>query len=392
MTDRLEIKRHPDGTRYVQPYLGTNAVTGRPLRPYHRFPDSMTDEECEAEAARWLEAIAPATGRRVSSRLDELLRIYVEDLAAQGAPANTVRSYSTLAGYAAPIGSMAVRDVKVADIDGLYTRLLKEGGRSGAGLSPDTVLALHWFLRGAFNWFALLGLVDVSPVIFARKPRHVRREAVAVMGEDLSALNAAIAAELARTDSDPASMRRHAAAFAAYLGLNMGIRAGEACAVRFSDVWADRGLLHVSGTVVEPKGGAVRQEYTKGKRSRNIHITNADISAIAAQRAFLSDALGKAGGKMPLVTSDGGFMRPSEVSRTVGGLLREAGLPEDVAFHSLRHTHASWLLAHGADVKTVSERLGHADVATTLQIYAHVMPGRDEAAAELFSKGMQEEG
>ena len=57
-----------------------------------------------------------------------------------------------------------------------------------------------------------------------------------------------------------------------------------------------------------------------------------------------------------------------------------------MTFHSLRHTHASWCLAHGVDLKTLSERLGHADEATTLRIYAHVMPGRDAAAARAFEE------
>ncbi|WP_370514697.1 site-specific integrase [Adlercreutzia sp. ZJ138] len=53
----------------------------------------------------------------------------------------------------------------------------------------------------------------------------------------------------------------------------------------------------------------------------------------------------------------------------------------DVRLHDLRHTQASLLLANGEDVVTVSKRLGHAKVSTTLDIYAHLMPGKDESAA-----------
>ena len=51
-------------------------------------------------------------------------------------------------------------------------------------------------------------------------------------------------------------------------------------------------------------------------------------------------------------------------------------------FHDLRHTHATVLLGAGVNVKVVSERLGHASVAFTLDTYAHVMPGMQESAAE----------
>ena len=61
-------------------------------------------------------------------------------------------------------------------------------------------------------------------------------------------------------------------------------------------------------------------------------------------------------------------------------------MPEGFTFHDWRHTHATWLLTHGVDLKTVSERLGHADEATTLRIYAHVLPGRDAYAASIFEQ------
>ena len=56
-------------------------------------------------------------------------------------------------------------------------------------------------------------------------------------------------------------------------------------------------------------------------------------------------------------------------------------LPPRSRFHGLRHSHASQLLAAGVNVKVVSERLGHASAAFTLDIYAHLMPGQQAPAA-----------
>ena len=55
-------------------------------------------------------------------------------------------------------------------------------------------------------------------------------------------------------------------------------------------------------------------------------------------------------------------------------------------FHDLRHTHASLMLAQGVHPKIVSERLGHSTVALTLDIYSHVLPGLQEAAAKRFEE------
>ena len=61
-------------------------------------------------------------------------------------------------------------------------------------------------------------------------------------------------------------------------------------------------------------------------------------------------------------------------------LLRRAGLP-DVRFHDLRHTCATLLLTKGVHPKIVSEMLGHSSIAITLDVYSHVIPGMQEAAA-----------
>ena len=72
--------------------------------------------------------------------------------------------------------------------------------------------------------------------------------------------------------------------------------------------------------------------------------------------------------------------------RTRGWLpaARRAGLP-GVRIHDLRHAHASWLLAGGADLKTVMERLGHTQIQTT-QRYLHTLPGADEQALAAFQR------
>ena len=70
------------------------------------------------------------------------------------------------------------------------------------------------------------------------------------------------------------------------------------------------------------------------------------------------------------------------VRRHLKPILKKAGLPESVRFYDLRHTCASILLASGENVKTVSERLGHAGIQLTLDTYAHVMPGQQEQASD----------
>jgi site-specific recombinase XerD len=64
---------------------------------------------------------------------------------------------------------------------------------------------------------------------------------------------------------------------------------------------------------------------------------------------------------------------------------KRAGLGTDVRFHDLRHTHASWILAGGADLKVVMERMGHTQLATT-QRYLHTLDDANDRALAAFRR------
>jgi integrase len=77
---------------------------------------------------------------------------------------------------------------------------------------------------------------------------------------------------------------------------------------------------------------------------------------------------------------DGGPLSPNAVSAAWADFADSIGLP-DVTFHALRHTHASQLIDQGADIVTISKRLGHAKPDITLRIYAHLFCKDDGKAA-----------
>lgn len=68
------------------------------------------------------------------------------------------------------------------------------------------------------------------------------------------------------------------------------------------------------------------------------------------------------------------------------GELIAADIMEGVGIHTFRHTHASMLIAAGTDILTVSRRLGHENIRITLDLYGHLMPGQDEAAADAMDR------
>ena len=77
-------------------------------------------------------------------------------------------------------------------------------------------------------------------------------------------------------------------------------------------------------------------------------------------------------------------MHPHSISQAFERVAHNAGLPV-IRFHDLRHTHATLLIKEGVPVKVVSERLGHATTAFTIETYQHVLPGMQADAAHLFA-------
>jgi integrase len=78
--------------------------------------------------------------------------------------------------------------------------------------------------------------------------------------------------------------------------------------------------------------------------------------------------------------------RPDVISRAWRRTVTAA--KQKATFHSLRHTHASHLIAAGLDLLTISRRLGHASPAITLAVYGHLMPQTDEKAALAIEAAM----
>lgn len=382
------LRRHRDGTFFVRPYLGTNAVTGKPLRPYRSFPGAADADQALAMANEWYATIATAVELGVAQRLGDLLMRYVE-IKPDISP-NTAKSYrSWVRSYVEPyIGDMDPDSVGPATVSGLYAVLMLSGGAKGGGVAPSTVTGLHWMLSGAWKWMVLVGACRRNPMPSVLHPSPVPAETVALSAAEFERVGEAVDRALEKAGSGRDIFERNAA-MAAYIALANGPRCGETCALRPRDIGP--GSMHLGGTVVEEPGRVWRRDTTKGRRSRNV-ATDEEVGGridehIEWQRSYLGAAASDP--DRPLLTVGDGFLRPTKVSAWFSSVRDELGLPKGVTFHTLRHTHATWLLLDGADIRTIQERLGHADVATTLRIYAHVLPGRDAVAARMFAQRLR---
>jgi integrase len=169
------------------------------------------------------------------------------------------------------------------------------------------------------------------------------------------------------------------------LAVTTGLRRGEILGLRWRDVDLQGGTLAVRPSLEQTRDGLAFKQPKTSKGRRVVALPSLALDALhqhKARQAAVKLALGPAYDDHDLVCAreDGRPWPPDGFSTAFVNLVRKAGIPP-TRFHDLRHTHATQLLRQGVHPKIVSERLGHATVGITLDVYSHVLPGMQEEAA-----------
>jgi integrase len=171
------------------------------------------------------------------------------------------------------------------------------------------------------------------------------------------------------------------------LAFHTGLRRSEILGLAWSDIDTGRRTISVRQGYHRLDNGSSETLAPKSQRSRRlVPLTSSSLEMLHEHRTGSERNAGLLGRQLqPDDFVFAGFdrepYRPDSLSAAFRRAAKRAELP-GVHFHVARHTHASLLLAAGVHPKVVSERLGHASVAFTLDTYSHVMPGLQEAAAE----------
>lgn len=223
-------------------------------------------------------------------------------------------------------------------------------GEQERGLAPATMERRLVAVKVFFAYLLNEGLVATNVAAVMRLPRQISLLPDILDEEDTNRLLESA------TGKTPLGVRNRAILELFYA---CGLRVSELTELRVDDLDADSGLVRCTG---------------KGGRQRVTPVGHSAIDWLARYLQEVRPGLGaKRGGSDPrlfLTQRGGGFTRQG-IWKLIRQHARAAGIVENVTPHTLRHSFASHLLAHGAELRLIQELLGHADIATT-QIYTHV--------------------
>ncbi len=333
---------------------------------------------------------------------------------------------STLANYTREVTTYIKPSLGAIRLDKLSTLQVQAWvrGLSDRGLAPRTVRAAAGVLNAALRYAVRLRLLPYNPMADVVLPRKQRRE-LRIPGQ---AARAALLTELRANKHWPLWC----------LLITAGLRPSEALGLKWSDLSPD-GVLTVQRTLTRLRGSWSLMDTKTASGRRRVPLPAETVEVLREHHERQAEAAERYAG----FAEDLGFifanglgqpldwnsvrqchfapaLRRAVMTCTVCGLrLREprpgtlehagpvlvgghatggdhAAAPfkelEGLTPYSLRHLHASLLLAGGVSLRTVSERLGHTDPGFTLSTYTHLVPGSSDAAAlvigeAVFGKG-----
>lgn len=168
-----------------------------------------------------------------------------------------------------------------------------------------------------------------------------------------------------------------------------GLRIGEALALTWDDLIGDR--INVNKTLVYPLNSTPYISTPKSKMSvRQVTLDAATIALLKRHRINQKEVILRyenyqpSKDKLMFHQQDGRWLRTNVVREYMKEVCKRVGLPQ-LSPHALRHSHAVHLLEAGANIKYVSERLGHASVKITADTYLHVTKKIEQDALDLYS-------
>jgi len=252
------------------------------------------------------------------------------------------------------LGTHRLGELRLADLQRFIDRMATQG------LEPATIMTSVTPLRSIFRRAAQLGVVGSNPTRGLSLPAvRSRRDRIAGPKE---------AAELL-TALEPGDRPLWATALFA------GLRRGELVALRWEDVDLATGLIRVcrGWDAIE---GEISPKTAKGKRN---------VPVPAALRDYLVEHRMNRAGEGVVFGTLTEVRRAAERAR---GRWRDSGL-EALTLHEARHTYASLMIAAGVNAKVLSTFMGHANIAITLDLYGHLLPGSEAEAAGLLDSFLQ---
>lgn len=308
---------------------------------------------------------------------------YVIDLKEQrGIKHSTIVRYKELAVRIYPaIGHIKLKDIRADHLNSLlYTALAMSGQnkRTGEGLSAKTILEHHRLISTVLDQAEKEGLVPFNVAAKATLPKINKKEVNYFQPEQVAAIRDAL-------EEEPMKWK-----VLTHIFLITGARRGEILGLKWSAVDFAGNRIHICNNILYSPDVGIYEDTPKTVTSdRWITLPDETIQLLRKYQVWQNTERLRLGEyyqnqNYSFAQDNGSPMHPDSVTDWMNKFSKRHELSH-INPHAFRHTMASMLYFNGVDSVSISKRLGHAQVSTTANIYAHVMEAADRKNADILA-------
>lgn len=280
------------------------------------------------------------------------------------------------------LGHLRLDEIMPIHILDYLVSLSQEGGRQdrkSGGLASGTIQINHRVLKNIFSRAVEWRVIKQNPAADVKKPKVSHKEVIPYDESEVQALMRAL-------EKEPIHWRMMIT-----LALTTGMRRSELLALEWNHIDWKNGIINVVQSVTISIAGKARVKEPKTKNSkRKVSLPDSVLEELREYymyRVKERDKIGDAweGGEQFFVFShpDGKAFHHERPYLWFRSFLKKHKL-RYIRFHDLRHTSATLLINQGVHAKVISERLGHGNITTTMNIYGHALQTADKEAAKKF--------
>ena len=278
--------------------------------------------------------------------------------------------------------NLNIQDITAGHIFDYVNYLSNDGGRKDnkiGGQSTTSIRKIISILRKVFDYAVLYGDIKINPAMQVPMPKKTNKK---------DERQVFLTAEDAQKMLD--AFRDEEIGPIVFVTLYYGLRKSEALGLRWQAVDFENNTISINHTVVS-NGHIVRKDSTKTYSSRRSYQLLPDIKdlllKLQEKQKEYKERLGSGYHDNDYIFKNPNGMpyRPDSLTRSFKRALARHGLP-DMRYHDLRHSTASILVDKGWDINDIKEWLGHSDISTTANIYAHISHRKKVSLAQDLHK------
>ncbi len=299
--------------------------------------------------------------------LGQWLQDWLKGYVATNCAARTQASYAEIIKlHIAPaLGQIPLAQVEPQQLQAFYAKKTAEG-------KVRTARYCHSLLRQALGHALKMGIVGRNVALACDPPRVERKAMTTLAAADIPRFLEAVACT------------PHYALFVTLLA--SGMRRGEVLALRWKNLDLARSYAFVVESGYKLHGEYVTKQPKTASSRRRVALPPSLVAVLQEHRCKQTANLEALGGRLSdedfvFCNHQGKPLDPTTLSHAFKNAIDKAELPH-LRLHDLRHTYATLLLKGGQHPSVVAAQLGHSSVRTTLDVYSHVLPGLQEAAAK----------